>query len=292
MSRRRVPTILGPTAVGKSAVAFRLAQVLGGEIVVADSRQLYRRLEIATNKPSPEERAAVRYHCLDLVDPEDSFNVFEFVRAATDALHRSERPILEGGTNLYVDALLDGLSLGGVPPSPERRRELERLPVQELAGMVRELDPEIAIDFRNPVRLVRAIEVLEVTGPPWSRLRTHRPTAWDGIRIGLDLPREVLDERILARCRRQLERGLVEETRAALEAGVAPGSQALTGTGYAETVAYLQGKVSEQQLPELMARNNRRLARRQLTWLKRDSRIRWFSAVADPLPDILRYLDG
>ena len=292
MSGKRVPTILGPTAVGKSAVAFRLARALGGEIVVADSRQVYRRLEIATNKPSAEERAAVRYHCLDLVDPEDSFNVFEFVQAAAGALQQIERPILEGGTNLYVDALLDGLSLGGVPPRPERRRELELLPVQTLAGLVRDLDPEIAIDFRNPVRLVRAIEVLEVTGPPWSRLRTRRPTAWDGVRIGLDLPREMLDERIRARCLRQLERGLVEETRAALEAGVAPGSQALSGTGYAETVAHLQGRVSREELPELMTRNNRRLARRQLTWLKRDARIHWFSAVADPLPDILRYLHG
>jgi tRNA dimethylallyltransferase len=285
-----IPVILGPTAVGKSKVAFELALALDREVVVADSRQVYRRLEIATNKPLPEERARVQYHGLDLADPEGGFNVHQYVEAVAPVL--ASRPVVvEGGSNLYVDALMDGLTLAGVPPNPDRRADLEKLATAELAATVRGLDSSAELDFSNRRRLVRAIEVLEAAGPPLSALRRRVKPAWEAIRIGLDLQREELAARIADRCRRQLERGLVAETRAALSAGVAPGSQALSGTGYAETVAFLEGRVSEAELPGLMARNNRRLAKRQLTWLRRDPRIAWFAAVPDPLPAILSYLE-
>jgi tRNA dimethylallyltransferase len=287
---KRVPAILGPTAVGKSRVAFELALALGGDVLVADSRQVYRRLEIATNKPPAADRERVRYHGLDLVDPERTFNAHQYVEAVAPVLRSVPSVLIEGGTNLYVDALLDGLTLGGVPPRPERRAELEKLPLLELVTLVRRLDPDAALEFANPVRLIRAIEVLEVAGPPLSRLRTRVKPPWDGVRIGLQLPLDVLHARIAERCARQLERGLIEETREALAAGVGAGSQALSGTGYAETVAYLEGRITREELPELMARNNRRLAKRQLTWLRRDARIRWFEAAGDPLPAILNYL--
>jgi tRNA dimethylallyltransferase len=199
--------------------------------------------------------------------------------------------IVEGGTNLYVDALLDGLTLAGVPPRPDRRAELEQLALGELATIVRRLDPDAELDFANRVRLVRAIEVLEVAGPPLRRLRTRVRPPWEGVRIGLRMPLEQLHARIAERCERQLERGLVEETRKALEAGVRGHSQALSGTGYAEAVAYLEGRVTLLELPGLMARNNRRLAKRQLTWLRKDGRIRWFEAAGDPVPAILNYLE-
>jgi tRNA dimethylallyltransferase len=287
---KKVPAILGPTAVGKSKVAFELASAVGGEVLVADSRQVYRRLEIATNKPPIADRKLVRYHGLDLVDPEQTFNVHQYVTAASEVLRLVPTVIVEGGTNLYVDALLDGLTLGGVPPRPERRAELEKLPVGQLATLVRRLDPDVELDFANPVRLVRAIEVLEVAGPPLSRLRTRVKPPWEGVRIGLRMPIEQLRALIVARCLDQLERGLVEETREALAAGVAADSQVLSGTGYAETVAYLAGRITRAELPELMARNNQRLAKRQLTWLRRDGRIRWFEAAGDPVPAILNYL--
>ncbi len=287
---KKVPAILGPTAIGKSRVAFELALALGGEVLVADSRQVYRRLEIATNKPPKADRARVRYHGLDLVDPEQTFNVHRYVAAATPVLRSVPTVIVEGGTNLYVDAILDGLTLGGVPPRPERRAELEQLPIGDLAALVRRLDPGVVIDFANRVRLVRAIEVLEVAGPPLSRLRTRVEQPWEGLRIGLQMPLEQLHARIAERCARQLEQGLVEETREALAAGVPAHSQALSGTGYAETVAYLEGRIARAELPGLMARNNRRLAKRQLTWLRREVRIRWFEAAGDPVPAILSYL--
>ena len=287
---KKVPAILGPTAVGKSRVAFELAQALGLEVLVADSRQVYRRLEIATNKPLPEDRAQVSYHGLDLVDPERSFNVHRYVEAAAPLLRSDKKLIVEGGTNLYVDALLDGLTLAGVPPRPERRAELDKVSTAELSALARRLDPSVQLDFANRVRLIRAIEVLEVAGPPLSRLRARVNPPWKGVRIGLRMPLEQLHARIAERSARQLERGLIEETRQALEAGVPPGSQVLTGTGYAETVAYLAGRIGLDELPELMARNNRRLAKRQLTWLRRDARIEWFEAGADPVPAILNYL--
>ncbi len=283
--------ILGPTAVGKSRVACALAQRDDRDVIVADSRQVYRRLEIATNKPLPEERARVRYHCIDLAEPEDRFNVHQWVAAAGEVLGRVPNPIVEGGTNLYVDALFDGLSLAGVAPRPERRVELERLTTEQLAAAATSLDPTLRIDLRNRVRLVRAIEVLEVAGPPLSRLQTRSATPWPVTRIGLLMPIEALEARIRARCLAQLARGLIEETRAALDAGVSPSSQALTGTGYREAVAFIQGEVAWQDLPDLMTRNNRRLAKRQLTWLRRDDRIRWFAAEPDPVPAILNYLE-
>ncbi|MDQ6692316.1 MAG: tRNA (adenosine(37)-N6)-dimethylallyltransferase MiaA, partial [Candidatus Dormibacteraeota bacterium] len=263
-----MPVVVGPTAVGKSRVAFDLARRIQGEIIVADSRQVYRRLEIATNKPLPAERAVVRYHCIDLADPEQTFNVHQWLQVASAAVRAVAAPIVEGGTNLYVDALADGLTLTGVAPRPERRLELERLSTSELAASVRTLDPGVELDFRNRVRLIRAIEVLEVAGAPLHRLRSRLDPGWEAVRIGLTLPMARLEERIRERCQAQLGRGLIEEAQAALEAGVLAGSQALSGTGYAEAVGFIAGRVSREDLPQLMFTNNRRLAKRQLTWLR------------------------
>lgn len=286
--------MVGPTAVGKSAVAFEIALALAGEVVVADSRQVYRRLEIATNKPSPAARRRVRYHCLDLADPEGTFNVHEFVRAATAAIAdiaaRGRVPIIEGGSGLYVDALLDGLALGGVPPRPERRAQLADLTLDELGELVRSIDPAARIDFANRVRLERAIEMLEAAGPPLERLRRRQAPPWGSIRIGLERPLEELDHRIAERCRLQLARGLVDETRQALADGVPADSQALKGTGYADAVRHLRGEITLTDLPAAMATSNRQLARRQLRWFRRDPRVRWFDLGRESLPAILNHL--
>lgn len=286
--------VLGPTGIGKSDAAFALARALDAEIVVCDSRQVYRELDIATNKPDPARMAAVLYHLVGVADPRGTFSVFQFVEAARRAVEdiagRGRLAILEGGSMLWADALLDGFSLAGVAPNPERREALSRLPVEELAAMVRRLDPEARVDARNPVRLVRAIEVLEEAGPPLARLRRRDPPPWDVVRIGLLAPFDVIDERLAVRSRRQVERGLIEETRAALDAGVPRDAPVLTGIGYAEAVAYIDGDVGLDELPEVMARSNRRYARRQLRWLRRDGRIPWFDASEDPVPRILTYL--
>lgn len=286
--------VLGPTGVGKTRVAARLAAALGGEVLVADSRQVYRRLDIATNKPLPEETAGVRFHLTDLVEPGEAFNAHRWAEAAREVLRDLDRrgrlAVIEGGTGLWVDTLLDGLSLAGVPPNPERRRELEALATEDLAELVRGLDATAEIDFRNRRRLVRAIETLEALGPPLSAARVRSAPGWSAVRVGLRLPLPRLDHLLRERSRRQVERGLVEETRAALDAGVPPDAAVLTGTGYVEALAYLRGELSAEELPERMAISNRQLARRQLRWLRRDERISWFDAEPDPLPQVLEHL--
>jgi tRNA dimethylallyltransferase len=290
----RVPVIVGPTGIGKSDLAFRLAGSLDGEIVVADSKQIYQRLDIATNKPSPEHRRSVPYHMIDFVDPASTFNVAQYVRGANDAIaniaERRRIPVLEGGTMLYVDALCDGFSLTGVPPDPQLRAELESMPVDALRERLLALESDPGVDLQNPVRMIRAIEVLETAGPPLRRLRTRTPPPWEPVRIGLTAPLEVVDRRLEERSRQQVARGLVAETQAALDAGVPASAAVLTGIGYAEALAHIRGELTLDELPQAMARSNRRYARRQLRWWRRDSRVTWFEIEPDPLPVILKYV--
>ncbi len=289
-----VPVIVGPTGIGKSAAAFNLALEIDGEIVVADSRQVYERLDIATNKPSPEQRRRVRYHMIDFVDPAATFNAAEFVdgarTAVDDIASRGRVPIVEGGTMLYVDALCDGFSLTGVPPNPGRRQELSRLDVASLAERLLALDPDPGVDLHNPIRVIRAIEVLETAGPPLRSLRRRTPPTWRAVRIGLVADLDVIDRRLDERSRAQVERGLVAETKAALDAGVPATAPVLTGIGYAEALAHIRGELTLEELPAAMARSNRRYARRQLRWWRRDPRVRWFGIEPDPLPGILNYV--
>ena len=294
-----VPVIVGPTGIGKSQVAFELARRLGGEIVVADSRQVYERLDIATNKPSPGQRSEVRYHMIDFVDPATTFNAAQYVagaRAAIDEIiDRGKVPIVEGGTMLYVDALCDGFTLTGIPPDPELRAQLQSLDVPQLRERLLALEAEPGVDQHNPVRMIRAIEILEAAGPPLRRLRARTPPPWTPVRIGLVASLDVIDRRLAERSRRQVERGLVAETQAVLDSGVPENAPVLTGIGYAEAVAHIRGELSLEELPHAMARSNRRYARRQLRWWRRDHRVRWFEIASemgpDPVPGILNYLE-
>jgi tRNA dimethylallyltransferase len=290
-----VPVIVGPTGIGKSQLAFDLAQELGGEIVVADSRQVYQRLDIATNKPSPDQRRAVRYHMIDFVDPATSFNAAQYVAGARTAIDdiasRGRVPIVEGGTMLYVDALCDGFSLTGIPPNPGLRKQLESLPPSQLRARLLAMDDDPGVDLDNPVRVIRAIEILESAEPPLRRLRTRTPPPWRPLRIGLTAPLELIDERLAKRSAKQVARGLIAETQAALDAGVPATAPVLTGIGYADTVAHLRGELTLEELPQAMARSNRRYARRQLRWWRRDDRVRWFEIEPDPMPGILNYLN-
>jgi len=295
----KVPVIVGPTGIGKSQLAFNIAKKLGGEIVVADSRQVYQRLDIATNKPRPEQRRAVPYHMIDFVDPATSFNAAQYLagaRAAIDDIAaRGQVPIVEGGTMLYVDALCDGFSLAGIPPNHELRTKLAAMQPAQLRERLLAIDPDPGVDLENPVRVIRAIEILESAGPPLRRLRTRTPPPWKPVRIGLTAPLEVIDERLARRSMEQVARGLVRETQDALDAGVPATAPVLTGIGYADTMAHLRGELTLEELPGAMARSNRRYARRQLRWWRRDDRVRWFETSLemgpDPMPGILNYLN-
>ncbi|HSP10074.1 MAG TPA: tRNA (adenosine(37)-N6)-dimethylallyltransferase MiaA [Candidatus Dormibacteraeota bacterium] len=286
--------IVGPTGIGKSRLAFELAVELNAEIVVADSRQVYQRLDIATNKPGPEQRRAITYHMIDFVDPAGDFNAAQFVqgaRAAIDGIQaRGKVAIVEGGTMLYVDALCEGFSLAGIPPDATLRAELGSLDASALRDRMLALDPDPGVDEKNPVRMIRAIEILETAGPPLRRLRTRTPPPWRPLRIGLTADLDVIDRRLEERSRRQVDRGLVAETRAALDSGVPPSASVLTGIGYAEALAHIRGEVKLEELPMVMAQSNRRYARRQLRWWRRDITVRWFQIEPDPLAAILKYV--
>jgi tRNA dimethylallyltransferase len=290
--------IVGPTGIGKSQLAFELAIEVGGEIVVADSRQVYRLLDIATNKPLPEQRRRVRYHMIDFVDPALSFNARDYISGAeaaiADIASRGKVPIVEGGTMLYVDALSDGFSLTGVPPNPELRARLYAMDVAALREMLIAIDSDPGVDLQNPVRMVRAIEVLQSAGPPLRRLRKRTAPSWTPHRVGLTADLAVIDQRLEQRSRQQVERGLIAETESALQSGVPPTAPVLTGIGYAEAMAYIRGDITLEQLPVSMAQSNRRYARRQLRWWRRDPRVRWFDIDATdgalPVAVILSYL--
>jgi len=290
----QVPVIVGPTGIGKSQLAFDLALELDGEIVVADSRQVYQRLDIATNKPSPEQRRRVRYHMIDFVDPATTFNAAEYVEGARAAIEnitsRGKPAVVEGGTMLYVDALCDGFTLTGIPPNPALRDELQRLELDALRERLLTVDPDPGVDLKNPVRVIRAIEILEAAGPPLRSLRTRTPPPWQALRIGVTASLDVIDRRLEQRSRVQVERGLVSETQSALDAGVPENAAVLTGIGYADALKHIRGELTLEELPLAMAQSNRRYARRQLRWWRRDARVRWFEIEPDPLPGILNYV--
>ncbi len=292
-----VAVVVGPTGIGKTRAAFELARRLGSEVVVADSRQAYQRLHIATNHPPDAYRAVVPYHGIELVDPVDGVvNVAGWLRvvrpAIEAALAAGRTPVVEGGSMLWVDALTEGYDLAAVPPNPQRRVELARLDAAQLAEVLRTLDPDADVDLLNPARTVRAIEILEAVGPPLDARRHRHPPPWKPLRLGLEASIDVVERRLRGRCEDQVERGLVAETRAALEAGVSREHPVLTGIGYAEAVARIDGLLTDSELPERMLRSNRRYAKRQLNWFKRHPETVWLGAEPDPVPAMLEVLEN
>uniref|UniRef100_A0A831TDF2 tRNA dimethylallyltransferase n=1 Tax=Thermorudis peleae TaxID=1382356 RepID=A0A831TDF2_9BACT len=281
-----VIALVGPTSVGKTATAIRLARDLDGEVVSADSRYLYRGMDIGTDKPTPEERAAVPHHLIDILDPRDDYSLALYQRDAYQAIAavhaRGRVPILAGGTPLYIRAVLEGWQIPPAPPDPELRARLEhRASVEGPESLHRELaqvDPAAAarIPPENVRRVIRALEIYATTGRPMTELEGRQPPPWRVLILGLTLPRDELYRRIDERVERQVERGLVEEVRRLLEAGVPPDAPALTALGYRQIVAYLRGECSLEEAIERIKYDTHRYARHQMTWLRRLPNVHWF----------------
>jgi tRNA dimethylallyltransferase len=283
--------VVGPTASGKTALALALAERFGGEIINADSRQLYRLMEIGTAKPGAAARARVPHHLLDLAWPDEAFTLAQYQAAATAAIAevwaRGRLPLLVGGTGLYVRAVVDGLAIPAVPPRPELRAELEAEARQRgpaaLHARLAALDPAAAatIDAANTRRLIRALEVCLVTGRPFSEQRGARPTPYDPLLLGLNAVRDRLYAWADARVEAMLAAGLLDEVRGLVARGYAWDLPALSSLGYRELGAHLRGELP---LAEAAARTRlatHALIRRQLTWFRPDGRIHWLDA-ADP----------
>jgi len=284
----RVVAIVGPTAVGKSAVALALAERLGGEIVSADSRQIYRGLDVGTAKPSVQERARVPHHLIDVADPDERFDAARYRTLALTAITSSVaggRPaIVCGGTGLYVRALRHGL-FDGPAAVPELRAALydrERLHGHgTLHRDLSEVDPPTAARLHpnDVVRIVRALEVLRVTGRPisaWQREHAFADTDIATLVLGCTRPREELAERIAARCRAMLSHGFLEEIRTLWSRGYGADLPPLDSIGYREMGAYLRGALAYEAAFDAFTRATRRLAKRQMTWWRSDPTVEWF----------------
>lgn len=287
MTQPPLIAVVGPTAVGKTAISLQLAVDLDGEIVSADSRQIYRGVDIGTDKASPAQQAQVPHHLLDVVDPDQVLTLAEYQRAAyraIDKIHRRGRlPLLVGGTGLYVRAVLEGLGIPEVPPDEALRADLEAYAAAHgslaLHARLAALDPAAAarIDYRNLRRVVRALEVCLVAGQPISALQAAAPPPYRVLRIGLTRPRPALYERIDRRVDEMVHRGLLDETRRLLEAGYLPQLPALTGLGYRQMIQFLQGELSFEAAVAAIKQQTRRFVRQQYTWFRLDdARMVWF----------------
>jgi tRNA dimethylallyltransferase len=289
--------IVGPTATGKTglalALAERLAGTVGADVVSADSRQIYRLMDIATAKATPVERARLPHHLIDVVWPDESFTLAQYQAAANAAIvdiwQRGRLPLLVGGTGLYVRAVIDGLAIPAVAPNAKLRAELEALAAAQGPSALYErlaaLDPVAAshMDPTNVRRLVRALEVCIETGRPFSEQQRRRPTPYRPLLLGLNMERAALYARADARIDAMLAAGLVEETQALVARGYSWSLPAMSSLGYREIGAYLRGETT---LPEAVARfklATHKYIRRQLTWFRPDARITWLDAALPPV---------
>lgn len=278
--------ILGPTASGKTALSLELARVFNGEIVSADSRQIYRHMNIGTAKPSAAERAAAPHHLLDMVEPDQTYTLAQYQRAAYDAIRaigeRDRLPLLVGGTGQYITAVVEGWGIPEVAPNPALRAELERTAAEEgaaaLHARLQAVDPAAAerIDYRNVRRVVRALEVYLVTGTPISILQRKSPPPYDVLQLGLTMPRKELYARIDARVDQMITAGLLDEVRSLLEAGYTWDCPAMSGVGYSQWQPYLAGSATLDETVAAICHDTHAFARRQYTWFNgHDSGIRW-----------------
>jgi tRNA dimethylallyltransferase len=266
--------VVGPTAVGKTAYSLHLAERMAGEIVSADSRLFYVGMDIGTAKPTPEERARVPHHLIDLCRPDQAVSLGQYLRLAHGAIAevhgRGRLPILVGGSGQYVRAVIEGWSVPEVPPNVTLRQALERLGRVEAGRWLRALDDEAAgrIDPRNLRRVVRALEVILVTGRPISRLQRKRPPDYDIRIIGLTCDREELYRRIDARVDQMMARGLLDEVRGLVAAGYGCGLPSMTGLGYRQLCAFLNGELELEEAVRRIKFETHRFARQQHAWFR------------------------
>lgn len=294
--------IVGPTAVGKTSLSIRLAEAIGGEVVSADSRQVYRGMDIGTAKATKEERARAPHHLVDIVSPDEPLSLAQFQELAYQAIEailaRGRVPLLVGGTGQYVMAVLEGWRIPRVPPHEELRRELyeeaEERGAEALHSRLAALDPQAAqsIDARNVRRVVRALEVCLVTGQPISEQQGKSPPPYRLLIIGLHLPRPELYARIDRRVEHMFEQGLEDEVRGLLVEGYGFELPAMSGVGYGQFEGYFAGDAGLDEVQQQIKRATRRFVRHQANWFRHDDpRIHWFEARPDPFPRVLELIE-
>jgi tRNA dimethylallyltransferase len=285
-----VLAVVGPTATGKTEVGILLAEALGGEVISADCMAVYRGMDIGTAKPTPEQQRRVRFHLIDVCNPDEPFSVARFQQMALEAIRqirqRGSLPLVVGGTGLYVKALLDGFHIPPAAANEALRQQLWQEAKREgsaaLHARLKEVDLLAAsrIHPNDAVRIIRALEVYQLTGRPISEWQRCQPPSEVGRvrRFGLTMPRELLYRRINERVERMISQGWLDEVRRLLEAGYAPDLPAIRSLGYGELVQVVQGRWELSEAIALIQRETRRFAKRQLTWFRADKHIEWIDA--------------
>jgi tRNA dimethylallyltransferase len=278
----KLVVVLGPTASGKSGLGISLAQRFDGEIVSADSRQVYRGLDIGTAKITPEEQLLVPHYVLDVADPRQVYTVAQFQRDASaainDILEREHQPFLVGGSPHYIQAVVDNLDIPRIEPQPELRAQLEKHPLPELLTQLEQLDPQSAatIDRNNPRRVIRALEVNLISGKPFSQQRNMAKPLYRSLLLGIEWPREVLYRRIDARVDERMRQGMVHEVQKLLDEEVSHERLEALGLEYRYISRLLRGEFRDEgEMVERLKYAIHDFTRRQLTWYRKDKRIVW-----------------
>lgn len=286
MEKIPVLVIAGPTASGKTALAVELAKKYDGEVVSADSMQIYKRMDIGTAKPDKAEMAGIVHHMIDIVEPEDSFSVADYVDMAhkviADIVSRKKLPIVAGGTGLYINSLIDDADFSKEPSNDAIKDELyeifEKEGAKPLLKMLKEVDPVSfeRIHPNNIKRVIRAIEFYRTNNRPLSEQsgeNQKKDSRYNPLMLMINPRREVLYERIEKRVDIMLERGLIGEVKSLSEEGLTKKNQSMQGIGYKEVLEYLGGFMTMNEMIRILKRNSRRYAKRQFTWFKRDPRM-------------------
>ena len=278
----KLVVLLGPTASGKSGSGITLAQHFNGEIISADSRQVYRGLDIGTAKVTPAEQALVPHHVLDVADPREVYTVAQFqqdaITAINDTLKRGHQPFLVGGSPHYIQAIVDNLDIPHIEPQPELRAQLEKRPLPELLAQLEELDPQSAatIDRNNPRRVIRALEVCLISGNPFSQQRKMAEPLYQCLLLGIEWPREILYRRIDARIDERMQHGMVQEVQRLLDEGISHERLEALGLEYRYITRLLRGEFkNEDEMVQKLKYAIHDFTRRQLTWYRKDKRIVW-----------------
>lgn len=292
--------VTGPTASGKSSLAVFLAKKFNGEIVSADSRQIYRGLDIGTGKITKKERRGITHYLLDIRNPNKPYTVAEYQKDALRAIEKitlkGKTPILVGGTGLYVAAITENLRIPAVKPNLRLRKKLEKemasRGISALLEKLFKLDPDAAafIDPKNPRRVIRALEVILLTGKPFSAQRKKQPPRFEFLKLGVKLSKEKLQGRVNRRVRAMIRAGLENETRHILKTyDLTP--LVLQTIGYREMLDFLEGKFDAAETEELIKRNTWRYAKRQMTWYKKDKNIRWIDTRKEAEKVVRKFLN-
>ncbi len=308
MQLPRIVCVVGPTSSGKTALGIRLAKKFRGEIVNADSRQIYKDFTIGTGKPNGTRGiyeghraffvSAVPHYLMDFLDPRQRFSVVEWREKAVEAIKgitkRGHVPIVVGGTGLYLSALINNFEFPKVPPNPTMREALEKKPLADLVKILLKLDPEAAmvVDLKNPRRVIRAFEVSTLTGKPFTQQKRLARPQFDAFQVGIRWSRPDLYTRIDAQIDDMVRHGWADEINVHLRNGIPETAPAMCSIGYREILKYVKGETRLMTAVTLTKHAVHQYAKRQETWLKRDIRIRWVRNEAEAIKSVKEWLEG